>query len=134
MGPRMLVCGGREFSDREMMWLALDGIRLWVPVPIQVVIHGAQRGADTLADVWAKERGLEVLPFEAEWTRFQGSAGPIRNRRILREGLPDFVVAFPGGDGTQNMLKQAWRAKVTRIDLRRWDPAKDGLDFSKYCA
>lgn len=32
-------------------------------------------------------------------------AGPIRNRRMLEQGKPDLVVAFPGGAGTANMVR-----------------------------
>lgn len=31
----------------------------------------------------------------------------MRNRRMLDEGRPDLVVAFPGGPGTRNMVKLA---------------------------
>lgn len=80
--------------------------------PFSVVIHGAARGADTLAAEWARDRGIPVLPFPADWDSHPRAAGPIRNAQMLREGKPDVVIAFPGGRGTANMIDQAERAGV----------------------
>jgi len=56
------------------------------------------------------------MPFPADWSRHGKSAGPIRNRQMLIEGRPDIVVAFPGGKGTANMIKQAVEAGV-KVEL-----------------
>ncbi len=105
---RVLICGGRDFTDRELMHSLLDKLR---PV-IDVVIHGAARGADELADLWAQESGKPVMAFPADWTTHGRAAGPIRNKRMLVEGKPDVVFAFPGGRGTENMISQALAAHV----------------------
>jgi hypothetical protein len=42
-------------------------------------------------------------------------AGPIRNQRMLVEGKPDLVVAFPGGKGTAGMVTLARNAGVDVI-------------------
>lgn len=76
------------------------------------VIHGAYRGADTLADEWARDHKIKPEPFPADWTRLRGRAGPIRNAKMLAEGKPDLVVAFPGGKGTADMVKKARAAGV----------------------
>jgi hypothetical protein len=36
---------------------------------------------------------------------------------MLVEGKPDFVVAFPGGRGTANMIMQARQAGVPVVEL-----------------
>jgi hypothetical protein len=107
---RVLVCGGRDFSDREKLASALDAIHL--RTPFSVLIHGAAPGADTLAGEWARERGIAVVPFPADWKGQGRAAGPIRNKRMLDEGRPDLVVAMPGGRGTANMVSQAENANV----------------------
>jgi hypothetical protein len=50
----------------------------------------------------------------AEWESLGRKAGPIRNQRMLTEGKPALVVAFPGGKGTANMVAQA-RATNVRV-------------------
>lgn len=108
---RMLVCGGRDYSDRRAAFEALD--RVLIKRRVVLVIHGAARGGDTLADEWAQAREIERLPFEVtpeEWRRIGPSAGPKRNARMLAEGRPDGVVALPGGRGTEDMVMQSLAA------------------------
>ena len=110
---RILVCGGRTYSDRQKVYDTLD---LLSPPPI-TVIHGAARGADTLAADWAALRNVPAVWGLADWKAYGRSAGPIRNQRMLNEGKPDLVVAFPGGRGTADMIKRARTAGVPVIEV-----------------
>jgi hypothetical protein len=80
------------------------------------IVHGNARGADRWAALIAKELGYKVEPHPANWTRYGRSAGPIRNREMLASGVV-LVIAFPGGRGTDDMIKQAMKAgvKVLRV-------------------
>lgn len=102
---RLLVAGGRDFSDREQLYRVLD--QLHAETPLTALIHGAARGADTLAASWARVRQVAVVPCPADWCKYGRSAGPIRNLSMLCEHAPDMVLAFPGGHGTANMVSQA---------------------------
>lgn len=115
MSIRILVCGGRRYRDRERVFQVLDSYaRVFT---IEVVIHGDASGADKLADEWAKARGIEVQPFPANWTKFGRAAGPIRNGSMLRWGNPTHVIAFPGHDGTADMVGKARRAGVPVVEV-----------------
>jgi hypothetical protein len=113
---RVLVCGGRFFNDRAMLFRTLDAIHA-DGAQIDVVIEGEARGADLLAAAWASSRGVALAPFPADWTTYGLGAGPIRNRQMLIEGKPDLVVCFPGGSGTADMKKQALRAGVRVLEV-----------------
>lgn len=106
---RVLVCGGRDYADWDSLRDTLD--RLHVETPIALVIHGAARGADSLADEWAKSRGVPRLPRPAKWKELGKPAGPIRNAEMLKD-RPDLVVAFLGGAGTADMVRKAEAAGV----------------------
>ena len=110
----MLVCGGRDYADRDKMDRALRLVDR-AKGPIRVLIHGAARGADSLAAKWARDTGLEeygeVLAFPANW-RDGKRAGPLRNQKMLDEGKPDMVIAFAGGAGTADMVRRARAAGV----------------------
>ena len=83
-----------------------------------VVIHGAAGGVDEQAMIAAQTLpGVKHLPFQADWNAHGRAAGPIRNKRMLDEGRPELVVAFPGGRGTANMVKQAKAAGVKVIEV-----------------
>jgi predicted Rossmann-fold nucleotide-binding protein len=115
---RILVCGGRDFDESRAVYRALD--RVFAERGVATLIHGAARGADTLAERWAEDKGgIEVLAFPADWERDGKAAGPIRNQRMLDEGRPNGVVAFPGGRGTADMIA---RAKKAGIPV--WEPCR----------
>lgn len=101
---RVVVFGGRDFTNRNMAFKALD--RIDALHGITTVIDGVARGADTLGHDWACWRGKETVRFPAQWAKYGNSAGPIRNRQMIEEGLPTMGVAFPGGRGTENMKTQ----------------------------
>ena len=104
---KVLVCGGRNFAGWRALERALD---LMGP---DVIIHGAARGADSLAGRYARENETECRSFPAHWKVQDENgrwvtdrgAGHRRNQQMLDEGRPDLVVAFPGGSGTRNMVK-----------------------------
>jgi hypothetical protein len=102
---RVLVCGGRDFSDVTLLRSALDAHH--EKSPITLLIHGAAPGADTLAGEWAEAKGIPVSPFPANWKVLGRAAGPIRNKQMLDDGRPNLVIAMPGGRGTANMVNQA---------------------------
>lgn len=116
---RVLVCGGRNFDDVCLLYTTLNSIH--DVFPISVVIEGGATGADRLASIWSKHKGIQTQTFLAEWAKHGRAAGPLRNRLMLEQGKPDLVVAFPGGAGTRNMIEQAKKAgvKLEIIEVER---------------
>jgi YspA, cpYpsA-related SLOG family len=109
---RVLVCGGRDFTDQALLEDRLAGIPA-----VAVIVEGGALGADRLAREFGQQRGITVETFSADWEKHGRAAGPIRNKRMLNEGNPNLVVAFPGGRRTANMVKQAREAGVRVIEL-----------------
>lgn len=110
---RVLVCGDRNWSDRDLMHMKLAETL----VEGDVLIHGDCRGADRMAGRVAGELGCEVEAYPADWDRHGKAAGPIRNKQMLEEGSPDEVWAFHDNfgesRGTKSMVLQAIDAGVT---------------------
>ena len=107
---RVLVCGGRTYSNSLALTNALDTFHL--RTPITHLIHGAARGADSLAATWAHSRSIPTTAFPADWARHGRSAGHIRNAQMLSEGNPAHVIAFPGGPGTAGMISLTRKANI----------------------
>jgi YspA, cpYpsA-related SLOG family len=117
---RVLVCGGRQFEDCDTLNAGLD--KLHHEHRITLVIAGGARGADTLAEEWAKAVGLPCTVYRADWEKLGRKAGPIRNQQMLDEGRPDLVVAFPGRRGTADMVGRARSAGIEVIDFGEATP------------
>lgn len=119
---RVLVCGARDYEDRQFIFDTLD--ELHVKDRITAIIEGGARGADSFAAEWAKLNRVLHIRFEAQWGDYGRAAGPIRNRQMLERGHPDLVLAFPKttlaySKGTKNMVKQAEKARVQTIVMER---------------
>lgn len=114
-GVRVLVCGGRDYNDRNRVFVNLYALH--ETVPISCIIEGGARGADHLASRWSYENDIPTVRFFADWIAHGRRAGPIRNQQMLDEGRPDLVVAFPGGRGTADMVRRATKAGVEVIQI-----------------
>lgn len=112
---RVLVCGGRDYRDHKRVGAVLN--RLHDAKGISLIIQGGARGADELAFGWARANGVEELQFDADWENHGSFAGPMRNKRMLVEGQPDLVIAFPGGRGTADMVRKARKAGVEVVEI-----------------
>lgn len=117
---RILVCGGRYYNDRDAVFHWLDNNTPRTPpdrfgndMPANVtIIHGkCPTGADRWADEWAVVNWCRIEEYPAEWQRYGRAAGPIRNQKMA-DAKPDKAVAFPGGDGTADMVRRLKKAGI----------------------
>lgn len=112
---RVLICGGRDIRDAEGVYKVLDRLAKGWP-PDVAVIEGDARGVDRMAGYWARRNRLTDIKYPADWKAHGKGAGPIRNQKMLEEGRPDIVVAFPGGHGTADMVARARKAGLRVIE------------------
>lgn len=110
---RVLVCGGRDYADAQNVAKTL------ATYPIGALIQGGAAGADRLAKLWAMKHNVPLSEFKADWLKNGKAAGPIRNQRMLDEGKPDLVIAFPGGRGTADMVRRAKAAGIRVIEVQQ---------------
>lgn len=136
---KVLVCGGRDFDDWDTLYAELSDLfynRMRDLSKPFVVISGDAKGADWLARAWAKymsiEYPVEYRGFPADWKTHGKSAGAIRNQSMIDEGSPDFVLAFPGGRGTADMVSRAKKTgipvKEVKPKVNRWVVDEDRMD------
>ena len=123
---RVLVCGSRDWDDREAVGVVLDGYldRAVANFDDLVVIEGGATGADRCAAEWygGQVDGQHAIhdlvrheSYPADWDRHGKAAGPIRNQQMLDEGKPDIVWAFkskPESRGTDHMISIARKAGI----------------------
>lgn len=109
---RVLVCGGRRYTDKQRVYDTLDTVH--AQRKITVIVEGGAKGADALGALWARTHSVRLETYaisQREWDELGNAAGPRRNQRMLDEGRPDVVIAFPGRSGTRDMILRARRQK-----------------------
>lgn len=117
---RILVCGGRTFTDFAKVDSVLEKIIFdgdSEPIEPSHIITGGARGADFLAQRFALGCRIPHTVYPANWNQYGRRAGYVRNVQMLEEGKPDLVVAFPGGRGTAMMIELAKKAGVEVIEV-----------------
>ena len=117
---RVLVCGGRTYNNRTLMEETLNRFNK-EGSSLDLIITGGASGADALAAEIAFKWGTPLAIYPAQWDSYGKGAGPIRNGWMLEFGQPDLVVAFSGGRGTANMIKQAREAGVNVMEIKEQD-------------
>ena len=108
---RVVVTGGRAYADFAKVYEVLDGL-----AP-EAIAHGDADGADALAGQWAHERDIPDRTYYANWKTYGRKAGPLRNQSMLDDFRPDCVVAFAGGRGTANCVKEARKRNITVVEV-----------------
>ena len=105
---RVIVAGSRGFDDYAVLQTVCDNFLSPKKQTHNIVIvSGTAKGADSLGEQYARERGYTVERFPANWQQYGKAAGPIRNRQMANNA--DAIIAFWDGlsKGTQNMIMEA---------------------------
>ncbi len=105
---RVIVAGGRDFEDYELLCSTLDKLlTLKAKTHSIAIVSGLARGADNLGEKYAKERGYHVKEFPAQWDKYGKSAGYRRNGEMADNA--DACVAFWDlkSRGTKHMIDLA---------------------------
>ena len=123
---KVIVAGGRDFEDYEMVKTALDYFFKGQTQDIEIVsgrcstgVHTFTTddniyvyGADGLGERYAKENNLEVAPFPADWSKGK-SAGYTRNKQMAYYAGYCFCFWDEKSKGTKLMIDLAKQNNLT---------------------
>jgi hypothetical protein len=112
---KILVCGSRKWTNKKVItdYLSQFGDE-------NILVHGAARGADSIAAEYAAKHNWETHAHPAQWKKYGYSAGPIRNAEMLAIEKPDLVIAFRckgRSTGTDHMMAIAKKADVVVVKV-----------------
>lgn len=104
MSFQVIIAGGRDFSDYDLLCRKCD--QFFINKAPTAIISGMARGADCWGVQYAREHGIPVLEFPANWRVLGKRAGMMRNLQMLE--VADAVVAFWDGKskGTHHMIRE----------------------------
>ena len=100
---KYIIAGGRNFKNYSMLKRACDA--LFEKHPVTEIVSGAAKGADSLGQIYAIEKGIPLKNYPAEWDKYGKSAGYRRNE-VMRD-YADALIAFWDGQskGTKHMIE-----------------------------
>lgn len=115
---RILACGSLTWTDWATVRQALTDLEAEADDRGESItlVHGAARGADTMAATFARRRWWQVEAHPADWARWPGRAGHIRNQEMVNLGA-DVCVAFWKGrsGGTASTIAKARAAGIRTV-------------------
>lgn len=116
---KVLVCGSRSFDRPLMIRKRLEQLPRG-----SEIIHGAARGADTVAACYARALGIPETAYPADWRGKGKRAGFIRNLEMLDQ-KPDLVIAFWDGKstGTKHTIDEARKQGIQVEIIQAGRPA-----------
>jgi predicted Rossmann-fold nucleotide-binding protein len=115
---KLIIAGGRDYAMTFQDHAALSAIN--ANLGVTEVVSGAASGADKGGEQWATAVGIPVKQFPADWNAHGRAAGPIRNGQMAE--YADALAVFPGGRGTENMIKQAKAKGLLIFDFTTSQP------------
>lgn len=97
----VVVAGTRSFNNYELMCKILDEFKL---TKDDFIISGCAMGADWLGERYAREHGIMLKRFPANWKSYGKQAGYIRNKQMA-EVCTHGVVFWNGSSrGSKHMI------------------------------
>ena len=105
---RVIIAGGRDFNDYPLLKAKCDNILADKTATHRIiVVSGAAKGADSLGEQYAREKGYTVERYPADWNTHGRAAGPVRNAQMANSA--DALIPFWDGQskGTKSMINIA---------------------------
>lgn len=103
---KLIIAGGRDFSDELMFQKELTELVTDLPDSTVVsIVSGMARGADAIGASFAKQYGIQLYEFPADWHTHGKRAGYLRNEEMAE--FADGLLAFWDGEsrGTAHMIQ-----------------------------
>lgn len=101
---RVLVSGGREYSNLECVFDVLDATHGGDDGPITTLYVDCETGAGDLALTWAEEQNVHAVSIEGKSERFGAQAY-------------DCLIAFPGGRRTSEAVRLSHLRQIPVIEV-----------------
>jgi hypothetical protein len=105
-GPTVVIAGGMDFNEYELIFTALDKVHK--KHPNMTLVHGgAPKGTDLIAAKWAAAKKVDQVVFKPDWNKYGKSRAGFKRNDAMLELMPIGVLAFPGTGITENLVDKA---------------------------
>lgn len=87
---KVIVAGGRDFASFTRLCMILDGH--FREAGVIEIVSGGARGVGSMAEKWARTRGVYCEVHPADWRKYGKRAGMVRNAEMAE--IADDLVAI----------------------------------------
>ena len=122
---KLLISGTRKATHSKDYAKLKAAIEKHYP-HVTEIIHGGAKGVDTLAGIYAKEKGLKVTVIKPDYDKHAGHIAPLlRNTELVK--LADVVLCYfkdSKKGGTADTARKTRLAKKPLIEILETDTPK----------
>jgi len=111
---RVIVCGGRDYLNADVIGKAMAN----AAPGKHTLVHGAQFGADSVAAAIARARCWTIEAYPPDIKQHGSPAAFIIRNQAMADAGADLLLAFPGGNGTADMVRRARKAGIHVREVR----------------
>lgn len=97
------VCGSREFQNKEILFKVIDELKK--TYQYITLVSGGARGADKLAEQYAKQNKINIIIYEADWSK--GKHAGFERNHLIAEKCDILIACFKKGlpcNGTKHTV------------------------------
>lgn len=113
---KVIIAGSREFDNYDMLKEKCDKIlsRKVNEGEEIVIVSGTARGADTLGEKYAEEKGYKIERYPANWDKYGKRAGYLRNKKMaeVSNACIVFLSSKAENKGSKMMISIATEEKL----------------------
>lgn len=133
---KVIISGPKEFKDYEFLKTECDRIlsrKLEDPDVKVTIMSGCSGGVENLGERYAKEKGLTVQTFPADWNKLGKKAGILRHKRMAKESNACILFFMSDGGETMNRITKTLLsiAKEEKLLIREIDYKRENEEDIK---
>ena len=100
---KIVIAGSRTITDINILLkvIKLSGYKI---TEQDEIVSGGARGVDTLAEIYANDKGIPIKIFKPDWNKYGKAAGVLRNCEMAKY-CDVGIVIHNGSRGSMNMIK-----------------------------
>lgn len=107
----LAIVGSRDFDNFTILSEAIDNF-IEKHGEISYIVSGGAKGADSLAEKYAKINNIKMKIFKPDWKKYGKAAGIIRNKDIVDNSTHLIAFRINNSRGTTNSIMRAQKKKM----------------------
>ena len=100
---RTIIAGSRYIDDYDFLCNVMDDLT----IEPTVILCGCADGVDALGKRYAKENGIKIEYYLANWKKFDKAAGPMRNSKMVANAEALVLIWDGRSKGSGDVLAKA---------------------------